>query len=64
MFTRILLLLLFGFVPNIVLACACGCGVFEVGTSSMLPTSEGGMVWTEYDFMNQDINWSGSKVAP
>jgi len=45
-------------------ACACGCGVFDVGTSSMLPTHEGGMAFLEYDFMNQDRNWSGTSHAP
>src|SRR5271156_3327023 len=45
-------------------ACACGCGVFDVGTSSMLPTSPGGMAFLEYDFMNQDRNWSDTSRAP
>jgi len=45
-------------------ACACGCGIFDVGTSAMLPTHEGGMAWLEYDFMNQDKNWSGTSRAP
>jgi len=50
--------------PQLAYACACGCGVFDVGTGTMLPTGEGGKAWLEYDFMNQDINWSGSSVAP
>ena len=45
-------------------ACACGCGVFDVGTSGMLPTHEGGMVFIEYDFMNQNKNWHGTSSAP
>jgi hypothetical protein len=45
-------------------ACACGCGIFEVGTSSMLPSGAGGMVYFEYDFQDQNINWSGSSQAP
>jgi len=45
-------------------ACACGCGVFDVGTGSMLPTEPGGMAFLEYDFMNQDKNWSGTSRAP
>ena len=44
-------------------ACACGCGVFEVGTSSMFPTGSGGTASLEYDFMNQNKNWSGSSSA-
>lgn len=44
--------------------CACGCGIFEVGTSSMLPVGRGGMVYFEYDFQDQNVNWSGSSRAP
>jgi hypothetical protein len=46
------------------LACACGCSVFEVGTSSMFPFGPGGTVFLEYDFLNQDRNWSGMSRAP
>lgn len=45
-------------------ACACGCGVFDVATSSMLPQGAGGMAFLEYDFQNQNQNWSGSSNAP
>jgi len=45
-------------------ACACGCGIFDVGTASMLPPGAGGMVWLEYAFQDQNINWSGSSRAP
>jgi hypothetical protein len=45
-------------------ACACGCGIFEVGTSSMIPSGKGGLVYFEYDFQDQNINWSGSSRAP
>jgi hypothetical protein len=44
--------------------CACGCGIFDVGTSSMIPSGKGGTVWFEYDFQDQNINWSGSSRAP
>jgi hypothetical protein len=40
-------------------ACACGCGVFEVGTSSMFPMREGSMAFFEYDYQNQLRNWRG-----
>jgi hypothetical protein len=53
-----------GLVPGIAHACACGCGVFDVGTGTMLPTDTGGTVWLEYDFMNQTQNWSGSSPSP
>ena len=49
--------------PPAALGCACGCGVFEVGTSAMLPTSEGLMLSLDYDFMNQNRNWSGRSSA-
>jgi hypothetical protein len=49
--------------PSLARACACGCGVFEVATPSLLPDSAGGMVWTEYDYMNQYINWHATKPA-
>jgi hypothetical protein len=50
--------------PGLTLACACGCGIFDVGTASMFPTQQGGMVWAEYDFMDQNKNWSGTSQAP
>ena len=50
--------------PGLTLACACGCGIFDVGTASMFPTQEGGMVWAEYDFTDQNKNWSGTSSAP
>ena len=45
-------------------ACACGCGIFEVGTASMLPHGAGGMIYVEYDYQDQTINWSGVHSAP
>ena len=48
------------FSPVSAFACACGCGVFDVGTGTMMPTSEGGEVWLQYDFLNQTQNWSGT----
>jgi hypothetical protein len=50
--------------PAVAGACACGCGVFEVGTSSMFPTQTGGMLFVEEDYMSQDQNWSGTSSAP
>ena len=45
-------------------ACACGCSVFDVGTSSMLPTGSGMVAYLEYDYQNQHDNWSGTSSAP
>jgi hypothetical protein len=50
--------------PGAAWACACGCGVFEVGTSSMLPEGPGGMAFLNYDFQDQNQNWSDSSKAP
>jgi hypothetical protein len=44
--------------------CACGCGVFDVGVGTVLPTKPGGMIWDEFDGMNQNQNWSGASPAP
>jgi len=50
--------------PSVVHACACGCGVFDVATSSMLPNGPGGMAWLQYDYQDQNRNWSGTGMAP
>lgn len=50
--------------PSVSWACACGCGVFDVGTSSMFPNGEGGVVFLEYDYQDQTINWSGNSRTP
>jgi hypothetical protein len=50
--------------PSVGWACACGCGVFDVGTGLMLPQGAGGMVYVDYDFQDQDRNWSNTGPAP
>jgi len=45
-------------------ACACGCGVFDVGGDEMLPSRPGGMAFLEYDYQDQNQNWSGAASAP
>ena len=50
--------------PGVVHACACGCGVFDVGTSSMFPEGAGGMAFLQYDYSDQNRNWSGTSEAP
>ena len=49
--------------PNPSHGCACGCGVFEVGDLAMFPHGQGGMVTAEWDFQNQNHNWSGNSRA-
>ena len=51
-------------VPSMGWACACGCGVFDVGGSSMFPDSVGGMAYLQYDFQDQNRNWNGTSEAP
>lgn len=58
------LTLLLGLAPAVGFACACGCGVFDVGTVTMLPSRPGGMVYLEDDYMDQDQNWVGAHAAP
>jgi hypothetical protein len=51
-------------VPGAAFACACGCGVFDVATSSMFPADAGGMAYLNYDYQDQNQNWSGTSSAP
>jgi hypothetical protein len=50
--------------PSAAFGCACGCGVFDVATESMLPTGPGGMLWVEFNYMDQNMNWSNGRPAP
>ena len=50
--------------PSSSFACACGCGVFDVGTFALVANGEGSNVFVEYNFMDQNRNWSGTKSAP
>ncbi|HZV20621.1 MAG TPA: hypothetical protein VE986_03660 [Hyphomicrobiales bacterium] len=54
------------FLPAAAWACACGCSVFDVGSTSLLPKEgdHGGVVYFEWDHANQKINWSGLSKAP
>jgi len=45
--------------PGMAHACACGCGVFDVGTSYMFPYGVGLMTWLQYDYMDQNQDWHG-----
>jgi len=50
--------------PGAAWGCACGCGVFDVATQSMLPQGPGGTLFAEYDYMDQNMNWSNGRPAP
>jgi hypothetical protein len=45
------------------LACAQGCGVFNVGTSSLIPNEEGGIAFLQYDYNSQTRNWHGENSS-
>lgn len=51
-------------IPRTASGCACGCDVFEVGTSSMFPNRAGWMVFFNYDYQDQNQNWKGTSTAP
>jgi hypothetical protein len=44
--------------------CACGCDIFDVGTSAMFPNHPGAMIFVDYDFQDQNQNWNGTSTAP
>lgn len=48
---------------NEALACACGCGIFNVGTSSLIPNGEGGTAFLQYDYMSQTRNWNKTESS-
>jgi hypothetical protein len=49
--------------PGVVRGCACGCGIFDVGASSMLPQGAGGTVFFQYTYQDQNQNWHGNTEA-
>jgi hypothetical protein len=50
--------------PGAAWGCACGCGVFDVATESMLPQGPGGVIFEEFNYMDQNMNWSNGSPAP
>ena len=50
-------------VQSRVSACACGCGVFDVGASDMFPTDAGVMGFLNYAYQDQNRNWKGYSPA-
>lgn len=64
----VVLLLATVFMPADAYACACGCGIFDVGENvlSGMPTDapNGISVWFRYSYMNQNQNWEGGSKAP
>jgi len=44
--------------------CACGCGIYAVGTSDALPSGTGGTAFLDFAYQDQDRNWTGDSAAP
>jgi hypothetical protein len=55
-----------GLAPETASACACGCGVFDIGANNAFPNnSDSGLsIFFRYNYMNQDKNWEGNSSAP
>jgi hypothetical protein len=45
------------------MACACGHGVLNVGTSSLIPNQQGGIAFVQYDNITQRRNWRGENKS-
>jgi hypothetical protein len=52
-----------GLQPQLARACACGCGVFDVGAGSLVTPGKSFVLSLEYDFLDQTQNWSGDSRA-
>jgi len=52
--------------PGATLACACGCGIFDVGDDALMPNNanSGLAVWFRLAYMDQNQNWEGNHSAP
>ncbi|HLK24465.1 MAG TPA: hypothetical protein VKT30_07395 [Caulobacteraceae bacterium] len=50
--------------PAQALACACGCGVFDVGGDTLVANEKGLQTFFEYDELDQTQNWHGTSKAP
>lgn len=50
--------------PKAAQACACGCGVFDIGTQNLFPNGAEDIGFVSVEHMDQSRNWSGSSRAP
>jgi len=52
--------------PNLAQACACGCGVFDIGDGTMIATDSpsGFTAWFRFATMDQNQNWEFGSRAP
>ncbi len=62
------LLFVVALLPSDAQACACGCGIFDIGGNILgaMPTGSpsGVSVWLRYSTMNQNQNWEHGSKAP
>jgi hypothetical protein len=52
--------------PDAAQACACGCGVFDIGANNAFPNNadSGLSVFFRFNYMDQNKNWEGNSSAP
>ncbi len=52
--------------PGAASACACGCGIFDIGANTVFPnqSDSGWSAFFRYNFMDQNKNWEGNSSAP
>lgn len=58
--------LLCALAPGLSQACACGCGMFDIGANMAFPneSDSGWTAWMRVNYMNQNKNWIGASSAP
>jgi hypothetical protein len=61
-----LALLCLGALPSQSWACACGCGMFDIGANTAFPNmaDSGWSAWFRVNYMDQNKNWEGASSAP
>jgi len=52
--------------PSVVEACACGCGIFDVGANTAIPSmaDSGLTAFLRISYQDQNKNWEGNSSAP
>jgi len=55
-----------GLIPTFSWACACGCGMFDIGANTAFPnmSDSGWSAWFRVNYMDQNKNWEGASSAP
>ncbi len=47
--------------PKAAISCSCGCNIFSIGTSNLIPSQPGNFAFMEYSHANQTTNWKKDK---